>query len=159
MSSQTSPGAAHTPQTMPGQNALNAVMRGLLSTPGLASGIGKRLITLHVIGRKSGKLYRIPVAYTEHEGAMLVGTGFGWGRNLRTGEPLEVRYKGHKRTADVEVVADETGVVALYDVMCRDNAQFAKLNKVAVDASGNPAAEDLRAAWQAGARVFKLTLR
>lgn len=159
MSSQTPQSASHAPQTMPGQAAMNVVMRGLLTTPGLASGIGKRLITLHVVGRKSGKVYKIPVAYTVHEGTILVATGFGWGKNLRTGEPLEVRYKGHKRTADVEVVKDESGVVALYDVICRDNAQFAKLNKVHMDASGNPNPEDLRAAWQAGARVFKLTLR
>jgi deazaflavin-dependent oxidoreductase (nitroreductase family) len=144
---------------MPGQSALNAVMRGLLNTPGISSGIGKRLITLHVVGRKTGKLYKIPVAYTEHDGAILTATGFGWGKNLRTGEPLEVRFKGRKRTADVEVVQDETGVVALYDVICRDNANFAKLNKVKIDASGNPDPADLRAAWQAGARVFKLTLR
>lgn len=144
---------------MPGQSAVNVVMRGLLSTPGVASGIGKRLITLHVIGRKSGKLFKIPVAYTEHEGLILVGTPFGWGKNLRTGEPLEVRFKGRKRTADVEVVTDESGVVALYDVMCRDNGQFAKFNKVSVDASGNPSPADLRAAWQGGARVFKLKLR
>lgn len=144
---------------MPGQTAVNALVRGLLSTPGVASGIGKRLITLHVVGRKSGKLMKIPVAYTEHEGLLLVGTPFGWGRNLRTGEPLEVRFKGRRRTADVEVVTDESGVVALYDVMCRDNAQFAKFNKVSVDAAGNPDPGDLRAAWQAGARVFKLSLR
>jgi deazaflavin-dependent oxidoreductase (nitroreductase family) len=144
---------------MPGQNALNSVMRGLLTTPGLASGIGKKLIMLNVVGRKSGKLYKIPVAYTPYQGTLLVGTGFGWGRNLRTGEAIEVRYKGHKRTADVEVVKDESGVVALYDVICRDNGNFAKLNNVRVDASGDPDPADLRAAWQSGARVFKLTLR
>jgi deazaflavin-dependent oxidoreductase (nitroreductase family) len=144
---------------MPGQSALNAVMRGLLNTPGISSGIGKRLITLYVVGRKTGKRYTVPVAYTEHDGAILTATGFAWGRNLRTGEPLEVRYKGRKRTADVEVVKDESGVVALYDVICRDNVNFAKLNKVRIDASGNPDPTDLRAAWQAGGRVFKLTLR
>jgi hypothetical protein len=144
---------------MPGQSALNAVMRGLLNTPGISSGIGKRLITLYVVGRKTGKRYTVPVAYTEREGAILTATGFAWGKNLRTGEPLEVRYKGRKRTADVEVVKDESGVVALYDVICRDNGNFAKLNKVRIDASGNPDPTDLRAAWQAGGRVFKLTLR
>ncbi|HEX4791011.1 MAG TPA: nitroreductase family deazaflavin-dependent oxidoreductase [Actinospica sp.] len=159
MSSQTSSGPARKPRTMPGQSALNVVMRGLLNTPGISSGLGKRLITLYVVGRKTGKRYSIPVAYVEHDGALLIATGFGWGKNLRTGEPLEVRYKGRKRTADVEVVKDESGVVALYDVICRDNANFAKLNNVHIDASGNPDPADLRTAWQTGARVFKLTLR
>jgi deazaflavin-dependent oxidoreductase (nitroreductase family) len=160
MTSQTaSSGASGRPQALRAQSVVNSLIRGLLSTPGIASGIGKRLITLYVVGRKSGKHYNIPVAYTEHDGLILIGTGFGWGKNLRTGEPLEVRYKGRRRTADVEVVRDETGVVALYDVICRDNRNFAKFNKIGLDAAGNPKPEDLRAAWQAGARVFKLTLR
>ena len=141
------------------QGVSNALIRGLLSTPGIASGIGKRLITLHVVGRKSGKHYNVPVAYTTHEGKILIGTPFGWGKNLRTGEPLEVTYKGKRRTADVEVVQDETGVVALYDVLCRDNRQFANFNKVQLDKAGNPDPGDLRGAWENGARVFKLTLR
>jgi len=141
------------------QGATNVVMRGLLSTPGISSGIGRYLITLYVVGRKSGRRYTLPVAYTQHEGALLIGTPFGWGKNLRTGEPLEVRYKGKRRTADVEVVKDESGVIAHYDVMCRDNRNFAKFNKVRLDKDGTPNAEDLRAAWQAGVRGFKLTLQ
>jgi deazaflavin-dependent oxidoreductase (nitroreductase family) len=144
---------------MPLQGVSNAIVRGLLSTPGIAGGIGKRLITLHVVGRKSGKHYDVPVAYTMHEGTILIGTPFGWGKNLRTGEPLEVTYKGKRRTADVEVVKDETGVVALYDLICRDNRQFAGFNKVKLDGAGNPDPGDLRGAWENGARVFKLTLR
>jgi deazaflavin-dependent oxidoreductase (nitroreductase family) len=140
------------------QGVANRVMRGLLATPGISAGIGKALITLYVVGRKSGRRYTIPVAYTEHEGALLVGTPFGWAKNLRTGDPLEVRYKGRRRTADVEVVRDETGVVALYDVICRHNKNFAKFNKITIDADG-PRPADLRQAWQSGARVFKLTLR
>jgi deazaflavin-dependent oxidoreductase (nitroreductase family) len=161
MSSDTSsaPTDRQPPQKLALQNFNNVIVRGLLSTPGISSGIGKRLITLYVVGRKSGKHYNVPVTYTNHDGAILVGTAFGWGKNLRTGEPLDVRYKGKRRTADVEVVKDETGVVALYDVICRDNNQFARFNKVRIDAAGNPDPTDLRAAWEHGARVFKLTLR
>jgi hypothetical protein len=141
------------------QKPMNAVIRTLLKTPGIANGIGKRLITLHVVGRKSGKHMDLPVAYTNHEGLILVGTPFAWGKNLRTGEPLNVTYKGKLRTADVEVAKDETDVVALLDVMCRDNRQFAKFNKIGIDAAGNPVTDDLRRAWEHGARVFKLTIR
>lgn len=159
MSPETSSANAPLAQPMAIQKPMNAVIRTLLKTPGIASGIGKRLITLHVVGRKSGKHMDLPVAYTNHEGLILVGTPFAWGKNLRTGEPLEVTYKGKLRTADVEVAKDETDVVALLDVMCRDNRQFAKFNKIGLDAAGNPVADDLRQAWEHGARVFKLTLR
>ncbi|HWG22868.1 hypothetical protein [Actinospica sp.] len=137
---------------------MNAVIRTLLKTPGIANGIGKRLITLHVVGRKSGKHIDVPVAYTKHQDAILVGTPFAWGKNLRTGEPLNVTYKGKLRTADVYAAKDETEVVAFLDVMCRDNRQFAKFNKVGIDAAGNPVPDDMRRAWEHGARVFKLTL-
>jgi hypothetical protein len=141
------------------QKPMNVVIRTLLKTPGIANGVGKRLITLHVVGRKSGKHIDVPVAYTKHQDAILVGTPFAWGKNLRTGEPLNVTYKGKLRTADVYVAKDETDVVALLDVMCRDNHQFAKFNKVGFDAAGNPVPDDMRRAWEHGARVFKLTLQ
>jgi len=144
---------------MPMQGAMNVVLRGLLSTPGVAGGIGKRLITLYVVGRKSGKRYNIPVAYSTHDSELLVATSAPWGRNLRTGEPLEVKYKGRRRSVDVEVVKDEPGVVALFDFICRDNKNFAKFNKVGFDSAGDPKPEDLQTAWRNGGRVFKLTLR
>jgi hypothetical protein len=159
MSPETSSANEPLSQTLALQKPVNVLIRTLLKTPGLSSGIGKRLMTLHVVGRKSGRHLDIPVAYTAHEGRIYVGTAFAWGKNLRTGEPLDVTFKGKRRTADVEVVKDETGVVALLDLMCRDNHQFASFNKIGLDAGGNPVPDDMRKAWEHGARVFRLTLR
>lgn len=146
-------------QTMAMQGVMNKLVLGMLSAPLLSRGIGKKLVTLYVVGRKSGKRYTVPVAYTEHDGALVIGTPFGWGRNLRTGEPLDVRYKGKRRTADVEVFTDEPGVLRNYDIMVRDNKNFAKFNKVGFDQAGNPNPEDMHLAWAGGARAFRLTLR
>lgn len=146
-------------QTMALQGVVNRVVRGLLSLPLVSRGIGSRLITLHIVGRKSGKQYTVPVAYTLHDGALLIGTPFAWGRNLRTGEPIEVRFKGQRRTADVQVFTDETDVVEHYAVMARDNRQFANFNKIGFDRAGNPTPTDLHLAWAAGARSFLLTPR
>jgi deazaflavin-dependent oxidoreductase (nitroreductase family) len=157
----TSDGAAREalPQKMALQGAANWLVRGLLRTPLIARGIGRRLITVYVVGRKSGKRYDVPVAYTRHDGVLLVGTPFRWARNLRTGEPVEVRYLGRRRTADVEVLTDEDAVVADYAVIARDNGQFARLNKISVDPQGNPDDADLHRAWRAGARVLRLTVQ
>ncbi|MGC4933757.1 nitroreductase/quinone reductase family protein [Gordonia sp. DT30] len=141
------------------QGLANRVVRTLLATPGISRGIGSRLVTLYVTGRKSGRHYTIPVAYQRQGDRLLLGTPFGWGKNLRTGEPIEIRLKGKRRTADVEVFTEEPEVVAHYAQMCRDNAQFAKFNKIRVGADGTPDADDLHAAWQAGARTFLLTPR
>src|SRR5215207_1101765 len=105
------PAREGTPQTMAWQGVANWIVRGLLRAPVISRGIGQRLITLYVVGRKSGKRYTVPVAYTPHGGVLLIGTPFAWGRNLRTGEPVEVRFKGRRRTADVRVLTDEAAVV------------------------------------------------
>jgi hypothetical protein len=147
------------PKTMALQGVANSVVRGLLSVPLVARGIGRRLITVYAVGRKSGKRYAVPVAYTRHNGMLLIGTPFRWARNLRTGEPVEVRYLGRRRTAEVEVITDEAGVVADYAVIAGENQQFARFNKIGLDEHGDPDEADLRRAWRAGARVLRLTVR
>lgn len=147
-------------QTLSTQALANRIIRGVLRTPLLCRLAGRRLVTLYVVGRKSGRRYTVPVAYTrQDDAALLIGTPFGWGRNLRTGEPVELRLKGRRRVADVQAYADEPGVVAAYGTMARDNHAFAKFNRIGLDAAGNPDPEDLHLAWAAGARAFRLTPR
>jgi deazaflavin-dependent oxidoreductase (nitroreductase family) len=141
------------------QGLANWLVRGLLRAPLVSRAAGNRLITLYVVGRKSGKRYTVPVAYTRHEGVLLIGSPFAWGRNLRTGEPVEVRFRGGRRWADVRVLTDEAAVVEDYAVMARANRNFASFNKIGFDRHGNPDPTDLHLAWAAGARVFRLTLR
>jgi deazaflavin-dependent oxidoreductase (nitroreductase family) len=141
------------------QGLANRVVRGLLRTPVLCRIIGKRLLTVYVVGRKSGRHYTIPVAYTRRDGVLVIGTPFGWVRNLRTGEPVEIRLLGKRRPAGVQVLSDEAGVVEHYAMMARDNHQFAKFNKIALDDAGNASPADLRLAWAAGARAVRLSPR
>jgi deazaflavin-dependent oxidoreductase (nitroreductase family) len=163
MTEQSATGNRTTPEprahTLKAQRLVNSITLALLRTPLICRAVGKRLVTLYVVGRKSGRRYNLPVAYTRHEGDLLIGTPFGWGRNLRTGEPVEVRLKGRLRQADVRVYKDEADVTSAYAAMCRDNRQFAKFNKVGFDADGNPEPGDLHLAWMAGALAFRLTPR
>jgi hypothetical protein len=145
--------------TLAFQGAANRVVRALLRTPLLARVVGTRLLTVYVVGRKTGKRYAVPIAYSRHEGVLLFGTEFRWARNLRTGEPVEIRLKGRRRTVDVTVTTDETGVVADYGILARDNHQFARFNRIALDAAGEPDAADLHRCWAAGARSVRLAPR
>jgi hypothetical protein len=146
-------------QTLAAQRAVNLVVRGVLRTPLLSRLVGRRLITVYVIGRRSGRRLAVPVGYTRQDGVLLVGTPFRWGRNLRTGEPVDIRLKGKRRTARVEVITDEAGVVDGYAAMSRDNHAFAKFNRIRIDDAGDPDPHDLHLAWAAGARVFRLVPR
>ena len=147
------------PQTMALQGFANRITRGLLATPLVSRAIGKRLVTLYIVGRKSGRRFTLPVAYTPQGDDLLVGTPFKWGRNLRTGEPIEIRFKGRRRQADVVVYSGEAEVADAYGTMCRQNRVFANFNKIGFDAAGNPNPEDLHLAWMAGSRAFRLTPR
>ena len=145
-------------QVMSAQKVANRIVSTLLRTPGISGAIGKRLILINVTGRKTGKRYSVPVAYTRHEGRLLIGTPFAWARNMRTGEPVEVILQGRRRQASVQVISDEDGVVAAYDVLCRDNHQFARFNNIRLDSGGAPLPGDLHGAWTSGARAYSLSL-
>ena len=154
---QAAPGPrAQTPTV---QGLVNRVIRGLLRTPLVSRLAGRRLVTVYVVGRKSGRRYAVPVAYTRHEGDLLIGTPFGWGRNLRSGEAVAIRLKGRRRLTDVQVLTEEHDVTDAYAVMARDNHAFAKFNGIGFDPAGNPVPADLHLAWAAGARAFRLTPR
>jgi deazaflavin-dependent oxidoreductase (nitroreductase family) len=140
------------------QGLANRIVRTLLATPLIARGVGKRLVTVHVVGRKSGKRYDVPVAYTREGDALLIGTPFAWAKNLRSGEAVEVTHLGRRRRADVQVFTDEADVVRYYEVIARDNKQFAGFNKIGFDAAGNPDPQDLHLAWKGGARVLRLSV-
>lgn len=146
-------------RTMPGQRLVNLLVRGLLRTPGLSRIIGTRLVTLYVVGRKSRQCYSVPVAYMAQGDDLLIGTSFGWGRNLRTGEPVAIRLRGKRCWADVQTYTKESEVVSAYAHMARVNPTFAKFNSIRVGEDGEPDRDDLRLVWQSGARALRLTPR
>ncbi|MTE14400.1 DUF385 domain-containing protein [Nocardia sp. CT2-14] len=135
-------------------------MRSLLKVPVLSAQVGKRLCVLHVVGRKSGKPYDVPVAYTRYEGDILVGTAKRpWVSNIRKGVPIEVSFGGPRQTADAEVLTDADSVVRLSEVIARDNKQWAKFNGMGTDAAGNPNKADAYQSWQQGCVIIRLTVR
>jgi deazaflavin-dependent oxidoreductase (nitroreductase family) len=143
--------------TMRGQRFVNRLMRAMLRTPLLCRLLGRRLITVYVVGRKTGRRYTVPVAYTGQEDTLLIGSPFGWIRNLRGSEPVEVRLKGRRVRVDVGYLADEPAVTEAFATMARDNRNFATFNRIGFDAAGEPLASDLHLAWAAGARAARLT--
>ena len=145
-------------QTLRHQKAVNRIVAALLHVPLLSRAVGTRLVLIEVVGVRSGRHFAVPVAYTRRGDDLLVGTPFAWGRNLRTGRPVTIRFKGRRTSADVTVISDEAGVIDAYATMARDNHQFATFNRIALDRSGSPDPTHLHLAWASGARAFRLTL-
>jgi deazaflavin-dependent oxidoreductase (nitroreductase family) len=146
-----------TAHTLPGQALVNRLVRGMLRTPFVCRLLGRRLLTIYVVGRRSGRHYPVPVAYCHHQGRLLVATQFRWIRNLRSGEPVQIRLMGRRREADTAVLTEETEVVELLALMARENHGFARFNSIGIDEQGEPRREDLERAWRGGARVAALS--
>lgn len=144
-------------QTLRFQGAVNRVMRTMLRLPVVGKLPGRRLVLLEIVGRRSGRRFEVPVAYTRQGTDLLVGTPFAWGRNLRTGDQLNIVLMGEQRQASVVAYTGHDDVVEAYGAMCRDNKAFANFNKVSIDKQGNPDPGDLEAAYRAGARAFRLS--
>ncbi len=152
-------GTAPSPSTLPAQRLVNRLVRGLLHVPGLSRVVGRRLVTLYVVGRASGRTYTIPVAYEPDGDALLVGTSFAWARNLRTRDEVAVLLRGRRRRCDVEVQVGQDEVVTAYARMARANPAFASFNRIRRGEHGEPDRDDLLTAWRGGARVLRLTPR
>ncbi|MFE9328605.1 nitroreductase/quinone reductase family protein [Nocardia sp. NPDC052278] len=138
---------------------MNRFVRLILRIPGLGSIAGRKLLVLHLVGRKSGKRYDIPVAYTASEGSLLIGTlKHSWLKNLRKNVPIQVSMGGPKRSALATLVSDLDGVMHLFDVIARDNPSNARFNGIGFDAAGEPNKADIFQTWQQGGVVIRLTL-
>ncbi|MBF6301838.1 nitroreductase family deazaflavin-dependent oxidoreductase [Nocardia amamiensis] len=140
------------------QNVVNRIVRTLLRVPGISGIVGKRLMILHVVGRKSGTVYNVPLAYTKNGDTLLIGTALRpWVKNLRAGDPVRASFGGKPRTFDPVVHSSEADVLRLYDIIARDNPQNAKFNGIGFTADGAPSKADIYQTWQQGAVVVELT--
>lgn len=142
------------------QRVTNSVVRTLLKAPLLGPVVGRRLMILHVVGRKTGRVFDIPVAYSRHDGALLIGTALRpWVKNIRPGTPVQVSMGGPRRSADAEVFTDADEVMHWFEIVARDNRRNARYNGIGFDADGNPNKADLYQTWQLGGAVIRLVLR
>ena len=144
-------------RAMPGQRVVNLIVRGLLRTPGICSLIGGSLLTLYLVGRKSGRRISVPVAYLADREDLLLGTSARWRHNLNSGEPAAIRIRGKRRWVDVTTHTKESDVVSAYAHMAKANPTFAKFNRIRLNDDGEPDRNDLRMAWLDGAHAIRLT--
>ena len=151
------PGPEPRARTLRGQRALNQLVCALSRMPLLSRVVGQRLVILYVLGRKTRRIYAVPVAYMPRSGQLVIGTSSAWARNLRSGESIEIRLRGRRRWAAVEILTGESEVIVEYAAMARSNATFARFNSIRLGPGGEPDAADVRLAWLAGAVIIRLS--
>jgi hypothetical protein len=139
--------------------AINPLARLLLRSP--AHGlIDEAVLLLHVTGRKTGRVYNIPVGYTSLADRLILVTVARWRVNLRGGADVSVTRHGHRLPMHALLDEEPASVAVTYDsVIDRLGWQQAARQLGIKTAHGRrPTVLELRAAAQAyGWSVITLT--
>jgi len=126
--------------------ALNPLMRALLRSPlhGLLSGM---LMLLSYTGRKSGKVYTIPIGYfVWGTDELMAFTSARWWTNLRGGTPVTLLVKGQRLEAVPTVIHEREAVVGtLEEFITRLGLATARKLPVGLPADREPTQAELRA--------------
>lgn len=137
-------------RTVPPQRlitALNPVVRLGLRSP-LHRWLDDSMLMLHVIGRRTGRCYDIPVGFTDLGDRLLVITQHHWRRNLRGGRDVDVTRFGRRFRMHAELAEDPDPVADIVAaILQRFGATGVKRHLgIAIEPGVRPTHEDLAAA-------------
>ena len=74
-------------------------------------------------GRRTGRLYTVPVGYHELDGHGVVMTASPWRANLRGGADVEVVHNGRRISMRAELIEDPHAVAQVYSALLRVTAR------------------------------------
>ena len=132
---------------------LTIVLRSRFHRP-----LSKSLMVLEVVGRKTGRLYRVPVGRHEVGEDLIVSVSGSWRRNLVDGAAVSVIVDGRARAGVIRVVKDPDDVARAFKLLCdRYGPKKASLIGLKVNLSRLPTVEELAPAvsrrWVARIRL------
>jgi len=122
----------------------NPIMRWLLRSP-LHFTVSKNTMLMTYKGRKSGKIYTVPMNYLDSEGVLytISSRERTWWRNLLGGAEVTLRLKDEDRKAWAEAIEDQAEVAKKLSLYFKTAPQIARYMKVRIDVDGSPNAEDI----------------
>jgi hypothetical protein len=87
----------------------NSMMKWAVTTPGIQAMVGKGVALLTFTGRKTGKIYNIPVSYHWEDDTVTVVTkrARNWWRNFITPAEVEIRISGQDYIGKAEAKTGE----------------------------------------------------
>lgn len=95
---------------------VNPLLRALLRSP-LHRLLSARLMLISVRGRKTGRVYTVPVGRHESGGMFLVSAKGSWRHNLRGGASVTLTVDGRERAAYAELEEDADEVAAVFNTL------------------------------------------
>jgi hypothetical protein len=130
-------------------NVANVPMRRVLGLP-VPTPLGGRLMLAHIVGRKTGKLYKQPISYVRDGDVLLTPGGGKWKLNLDPAIPVRLRIRGRDHLARPELVRDQAEVTRLHAVMSAANPALERFVPLPKDPDGNPDQQALAQAIRHG---------
>lgn len=123
---------------------VNELVKFILLSP-LHRLLSKKRMLLTFTGRKSGKLYTIPLSYVQEGETILCITGnTSWWRNLRASVPVKVLLKGQERDGIAQAIFDDPAVIMQgLQKLLQAIPSDAKYHEVKLDFKGQPNVEDM----------------
>ena len=133
---------------------VNVPMRRVLNLP-FATPVGRRLMLLHLTGRRTGRTYHQPVSYIRHGDVLLTPGGGRWTLNLIEDRPVAIRLLGRAITARPELISDPNEVEQLLGVMVSANPTVQRFVRVPRDHDGRLDQTALTTALAHGFRIVR----
>lgn len=127
---------------------LNPLMRTILRSP-LHRLVSKQLLLLRFTGRKSGRIFTMPVGYTWQGDDLYLMTESPWWRNFDGGAEVTVWLRGQKRRAYASVERDPLAAARLLQREFGDKGAASLRRRYRVKLAGEtPTLAELQAATE-----------
>jgi hypothetical protein len=133
---------------------VNIPMRRVLGLP-IATPLTRRLMLVHLTGRKTGRAYRQPVSYVRDGATLLTPGGGNWTLNLVNGRPERIRLRGTDVSARPEIVSDIDEIDRLLGIMTKANPMTARFVAIPRGPDGQLDRARLSAAVRHGFRIIR----
>ncbi|MFQ5613734.1 MAG: nitroreductase/quinone reductase family protein [Anaerolineae bacterium] len=122
---------------------VNSLVRWILRSP-FHGIISRNIMLLTVTGRKSGRLYAIPVSYVRQGDMVLCTTQGNWWKNLRDRAEVTVRLQGRDMPGFAKAIyADREAIARGIEAMLTHIPGDARYYQVRLDADKRPRPEDV----------------
>ncbi len=136
---------------------VNTAVAALLRTP-VAHRIGSSYVMLlQFSGRKTGRLYTIPVGYYRDTGTVLTTTDDRWWRNLHPPAAVGVLLERRWYSGIAAAVPGEQEAVTGMAVLVKGCPRYAGWIQVGSDPDGEPSRDDLRREVRNGRVLIRIT--
>jgi hypothetical protein len=136
---------------------INLGIGALLRTPVLHRVASSYVMLLSFTGRKTGRVYTLPVGYFRDGGIVLTTTDDRWWRNLTTPAPVTMLLQGHQHTGMGQAITELGAAVDGMAALVAGCSRYGQWLNVGSTADGRPSQDDLEREVRNGRVLIRIS--